>query len=262
MINEGSIMESVAINRKVARIIRATAETGRLLWAKGWAEKNAGNISINVSAIMSVPRDRSAGAVPRKLPSRFPSLKGQVLLVTQTGSRMRDLARDPETNLGLVRISASGAAYQVVWSGRDPRSFEPTSEFPTHLAIHNFFQARRRPNRAILHTHPDELIALTHSPAFRDEAAMNRLLRGLHPEIELFLPRGVGLTPFRKPGSQALGKATVKALSGHDIVLWPKHGCLATGENILEVFDLIDILNKAARIYFLCMAAGFSMGRP
>jgi rhamnulose-1-phosphate aldolase len=255
-------MESVAINRKVARIIRATAEAGSLLWAKGWAEKNAGNISINVSSFMNIPRGRSAGAVPRKLASRFPSLKGQFLLVTQTGSRMRDLARDPETNLGLVRISASGAAYHVVWSGRDLRSFEPTSEFPVHLAIHNFFKARRRPNRAILHTHPDELIALTHSPAFRNEAAMNRLLRGLHPEVGLFIPRGVGLTPYRKPGSQALGKATVRTLSDHDIVLWPKHGCLATGENILEVFDLIDILNKAAKIYFLCRSAGFRIGKP
>jgi rhamnulose-1-phosphate aldolase len=40
------------------------------------------------------------------------------------------------------------------------------------------------------------------------------------------------------------------------VAVWQYHGCLAVGNDVIEAFDLIDTVNKAARIYLLCRAAG------
>jgi len=249
-------MKKNELNNNLTGIVCAIREVASRLWEKGWAEKNAGNISINVSPFMPVRSGPVKYSATRKLSGRFPALAGQSLLITATGSRMRDLARDPGSNLAIVRINGRGDAYQVVWSGRDPLLFAPTSEFPSHLAIQEFFRIQRRGNKAVLHTHPDELVALTHIPVYQNARNLNRLLRAMHPEIEYFIPRGVGLVPLLKPGSPALGRATVRSLVRHDIVLWERHGCLATGSDIIDIFDLVDIMNKAAKIFFLRCAAG------
>jgi rhamnulose-1-phosphate aldolase len=114
------------------------------------------------------------------------------------------------------------------------------------------------PEKVILHTHPDELIALTHIPDYLDETVLNRILWGMIPEVKVFVPEGIGFVPYQLPGSEALAEATIKSLDAHKIVLWEKHGCLATGTNIVEAFDSIDVLNKAAKIFLLCKNAGFS----
>jgi rhamnulose-1-phosphate aldolase len=244
-------MKEIDLNRNLKGIMCATQEVAKWLWEKGWAEKNAGNISINITSIMPARPVPLKAKDQRKLTGRFPKLAHQILLVSATGSRMRDLARDLASGLGIIRIAARGDTYQVVWSGRDPQLFAPTSELPSHLMIHEFFLDQRKGNRVILHTHPDELVALTHLPVGQNARSLNRLLRAMHPEIEFFIPRGVGLVPFLKPGSPALGQATVRALRRHDIVLWKKHGCLATGSDIVDVFDLVDVLNKSANIFFM-----------
>lgn len=46
-----------------------------------------------------------------------------------------------------------------------------------------------------------------------------------------------------------LAKASIKDLKSFRIMLWERHGVLGTGTNILEVFDAVDTLNTAAKIY-------------
>jgi len=254
-------MKKILGNKNLSEIIRATREVAGWLWERGWAEKNAGNISINVSPSMIVKSGRMEYDNPRKLVRRFPALAGQSMLVTAAGSRMRDLSRDPAQYLGIIRIDGRGDAYRVTWSGRDPLLFQPTSELPSHLAIQEFFIIRRNGNKVVLHTHPDELVALTHLPAYKTARDLNRMLRAIHPEITYHVPRGLGWVPFLKPGSQALGRATVHALRRHDVVLWERHGCLVTGPDIVGAFDLIDVLNKAAKIFFLRCRAGYLKNR-
>ncbi len=73
---------------------------------------------------------------------------------------------------------------------------------------------------------------------------------------KIIIRKGVGLVPYCVPGSEELAQTTIKALEKHDVVLWEKHGCLAIGTDMLETFDRVDILNKAARIFFTCKNAG------
>ena len=39
--------------------------------------------------------------------------------------------------------------------------------------------------------------------------------------------------------------------------MWEKHGTFAVGEAVFDAFDMIDILSKSARIFFMVKQAGF-----
>ena len=78
----------------------------------------------------------------------------------------------------------------------------------------------------------------------------------MHPETILFVPDGVGFVPYTLPGTDNIALATLKCLEHHKAVLWEKHGCMAIGNNLAEAFDILDILAKAAKIYFLCRSTG------
>jgi rhamnulose-1-phosphate aldolase len=86
---------------------------------------------------------------------------------------------------------------------------------------------------------------------------MNRLLWSMHPETILFVPKGLGFIPYEIPGTSGIADATAKALEDHPVALWEKHGILATGTTVTDAFDLIDLLAKSARIYFMVKSTGY-----
>jgi rhamnulose-1-phosphate aldolase len=234
----------------------ALSEIAAHLWQKGWAERNAGNLSVDVTE--AIPRSKAAKGGPAiPLAAAYPALAGRYFLTTGTGRRFRDVPGDPSGNVCLLRLSDDGASYRIVWGGADDARFRPTSEFPAHLRVHEFLRETAAPERVVLHTHPTELIALTHLTEYRGEAKLNRALFAIHPEVRVCVARGVGYVPYVLPGSEALAQATVAALRrGHGVALWEMHGCVAVGVTAAEAFDAIDTLNKGAQIILLCRAAG------
>jgi rhamnulose-1-phosphate aldolase len=238
----------------VAEVARDMAEVGSTLWARGWAERNAGNLSVDVTDLLGP--DQPDLRQHRKLPAAIESsaLAGRSFLITATGARLRELATRPGRGLLLVRIEDDLDGYRVVCGGQ-PTS-RATSELPAHLEVHGLLRESRAPHSAIVHTHPTHLIALTHFDSLTREDEISRLLWSMHPEVRVVLPDGVGFTPYRCPGTEALATATVEALRDHRLCLWEKHGCVCVGRDVLEAFDLIDTANKAAEIYLLCRNAG------
>ena len=79
----------------------------------------------------------------------------------------------------------------------------------------------------------------------------------MHPEVKICIPDGVGIAPYRCPGSEELADVTVTALQKHRVILWEKHGCAAVAADIAEAFDLIDIMEKAASIFFISKSSGY-----
>jgi rhamnulose-1-phosphate aldolase len=234
-----------------------TTEVSAYLWEKGWAERNAGNLSVDVTAVVADACASLPAGEVRPLDEAYPSLAGRYFLVTGSGHRFRDLAKDPEQNSCILRLAADGRAFARLWGGFDSPQFRPTSEFPAHLRVHEFLRRHDRPEIVVLHTHPNELIAVTHLPEYRDEATINRALWSIHPEVKVTVPRGVGLAPYMLPGSEKLARATVEAFGrNHPVVLWQWHGVVAVGREVMEAFDLIDTLNKAAQLVLLCRMAG------
>ena len=88
-------MNSILINHpQLEAEVNRVAEVAGYLWQKGWAERNGGNITVNVTdyvndeikALPAISEVKQIGIV-------LPQLKGCYFYCKGTGKRMRDLAR-------------------------------------------------------------------------------------------------------------------------------------------------------------------------
>ena len=229
----------------------------RYLWERGWAEKNAGNFSINVTGFFSDRELDHLSSYPFfPLSKQYPGLVRTLFLLSGTGTRMRDVVENPTEHICFVYISDSGSAYHIISENQGNTAVKPSSELATHLAIQQQLLQKKSTEKVVLHAHVTELIALTQLSPFTTEAAVNSLLWGMHPETLLFLPDGVGYIPYILPGTENIAMATVRGFEKHKVVLWEKHGCMAVGKSLSEAFDNLDILAKSARIYFQCKSTG------
>ena len=245
----------LAARPKLKARIGQVAEVAGYLWMKGWAERNGGNITVNITdcvdeGLQALPALDS----PQPLGTTLPHLKGCWFYCKGTGKRMRDLARDPMGNGSVIRILDDCASYEIVAD----RPVLPTSELPSHLAVHDYLLATGSECRASLHTHPIELVALTHSRKWLEKDAATRMLWSMIPETKAFCPRGLGIVPYMLPSSRELADATLATLAeGYDVVMWEKHGVFAVDTDIMNAFDQVDVLNKAAQIYVAARNMGF-----
>ena len=79
-------MEIIRKNSALMAEIERIAEVAGYLWTKGWAERNGGNISVNVTALMSEEaKELPALAPTRQLVETVPCLGGNFFYVTGTG---------------------------------------------------------------------------------------------------------------------------------------------------------------------------------
>lgn len=186
---------------------------------RGWAEANAGNISVRLGAWPAV----------------------STLLVKRADVRMRDLVRSPAEGLCVLRFGAGDRSYSVV-----PKGAKPSSELPTHVAVHDVLARLRHHDRVVVHTHPTALIALTHLLP-NPKQLVGRLL-GAHTEGPLLLRDRLTAIRLLPPGSMALGRATACAIEHASAVIWPMHGIVAVGPTAAAALDLIELTEKAAQI--------------
>ncbi|MDL2255830.1 rhamnulose-1-phosphate aldolase [Parabacteroides sp. OttesenSCG-928-K15] len=245
---------SIKNNSCLMAEINRIAEVAGYLWTKGWAERNGGNISVNLTSLMS-EEEKALPALSEAiaLHDTMDQLGGHIFYVTGTGRRMRYVAQDPFGHGAIIRIAQDGKSYEIIAE----QAIQPTSELPSHLLMHNYLLAQGRDNKVVLHTHPTDLIGMTHCQPFLDSEKLTRTLWSMIPECRIVVPGGIGIVPYEPPGSIALAHATIKLLSKHDVVFWEKHGILAVGNDLIDCFDAIDTLSKSAQIYFSARQAGF-----
>lgn len=249
-------MNAISLSEELKKVIDDILEVAGYLWERGWAERNAGNISVDITGLV-VPGSDSFDRFPKRdMKISQPELAGRCFCVTATGSRFRYLGQQPKKDLLIVSIADKLDGYHLLWGGEGLRS-RPTSEFISHLKVHNLLRQSNLPQRAIVHSHVTRLIALTHIEQYHREEELNRLLWSMHPETKGVFPEGVGFAPYCLPGSEDLADATLSAFKHHRVVLWEKHGCIAIGNDIREAFDLIDTVDKSAEIFFICKSAGY-----
>ena len=248
-------MESILNNRPaLAAVVEKVAEVAGYLWQKGWAERNGGNITVNVTeyvddaikAMPAISEVKPIGAV-------LPHLKGCYFYCKGTQKRMRDLARRPMENGAIIRILDDCASYVIIADS----PVMPTSELPSHLSVHNYLISKGLPYKASVHTHPIELVAMSHNKKFLEKAVASNLLWSMIPETKAFCPRGLGIIPYKLPSSVELAEATIRELDDYDVVMWEKHGEFAVDVDVMAAFDQIDVLNKSALIYIAAKNMGF-----
>ena len=250
-------MKSILDNREVlAKKVYDVAEVAGYLWQKGWAERNGGNITINITdQVDDEIRAMKATAEPVAIGPTLPPLKGCYFYCKGTNRRMRALARDPMANGSVIRILDDCAHYEIIADA----PVKPTSELPSHLSVHNYLIAKGSTYKASVHTHPISLVAMSHNPWFLEKDVLTNLLWSMIPETKAFCPRGLGIVPYMLPSSVELADATIKAIDdNYDVVMWEKHGVFAVGEDVMEAFDMIDVLDKSAHIYIDAKSMGFT----
>ena len=248
-------MNSILNNRPaLAAEVNKVAEVAGYLWQKGWAERNGGNITVNVTEYV----DDAIKAMPaisevKSIGATLPHLKGCYFYCKGTNKRMRDLARLPMENGSVIRILDDCASYVIIAD----QPVMPTSELPSHLSVHIQLIAKGSPYKASVHTHPIELIAMTHCSKFMEKDVATNLLWSMIPETKAFCPRGLGMIPYKLPSSVELAQATMHELEDYDVVMWEKHGVFAIDVDAMAAFDQIDVLNKSALIYIAAKNMGF-----
>ncbi|TBW41383.1 rhamnulose-1-phosphate aldolase [Siculibacillus lacustris] len=237
----------------VAAMVKATTD----MWEKGWDERNGGNVSLRLTDADVAPYLAGIGET-RRLPmtEAIPEIAGQSYIVTGTGKFFRNVQIDPAANLGVIRVTADGAAVEVLWGYSDGGG--PTSELPAHFKSHLARQkATAGRDRVIMHCHATNLIALTYVLAWTDANVTRALWEG-STECLVVFPEGVATIPWLVPGTDVIGDATAEALGRRPLTLWPFHGVFGAGPTLDDAFGLIDTAEKSAEI----LVKVISMGGP
>jgi rhamnulose-1-phosphate aldolase len=212
------------------------------LTTMGWAEANAGNISVLIPLGLDSIWDGET--VTELLPEPVPAMAGRTFMVTAAGSRFRRLSMDMEWDILPVKVSSDGCSVITLRGAR-----RPTSEFSSHLHVLAAALERGWTSASLVHTHSTSMLALSSSdlPGEMLEDAVNRA----HPEVERLLYRGVRFLDYYTPGTWELGKLTAEAFGKSDCVVWRKHGILGLGKDIDSACDAVEVIEKAARILLL-----------
>lgn len=210
----------------------------------GWSDGSGGNLSVRLDSLPERLLDLEEKDI-RELAVTVPSLSGKYLLITGSGTRAKEIYNNLEETIGLYKVINGGN--QIVWLWGNNK---PTSELSAHMLIQEELVKNTPKMKAVIHTHPPDLISLTHIKAFDDNKYLNKIMFEMQNEVHLILPEGVENLPFYEAGSIELGEASVKAIRGHKVVLWKMHGALAVGDSLLKALDYLESINKAARIYW------------
>lgn len=200
------------------------AEVAAQIHAYGWAEANAGNLSIDVSDI-----------VKKHIPT-----EEKWFIVSRTGSRYRQTAIRPHDNLLLISCNEDRDTFF-------PQAAKPTSEWISHRCL----QMANTRFSVILHTHPAEIIALSSLPIMQHPEELYQMMSSLLPELPLYLPEGVAICPHQPPGSLQLCQSSQRVLTCQKALIWSGHGLLTFANDLDEALDYMEIIVKAARIFFL-----------
>lgn len=248
-------MASILDNRSdLKKEIDQVAEVAGYLWQKGWAERNGGNITINITDYVDEEIKKMPPISPvYHIGKKLSHLKDCYFFCKGTNKRMRDLARWPMENGSVIRILDDCESYEIIAD----QPVKPTSELPSHLAVHDYLISKGSDYKASLHTHPIELVAMSHCKKYLEKDVATRLLWSMIPETKAFCPRGLGIIPYNLPGSGELAEATIKELGDYDVTMWEKHGVFAVDTDIMSAFDQVDVLNKSAQIYICAKNMGF-----
>lgn len=247
-------MKTLKLPLEVETEIKKVSKVAGYLWQREWAERNAGNISINLSSFFSKEEVEGIG---NEVPFDFPKgLGGFVIFITGTGCYLRDLIDRISEVSCILYINEDATAYSIIWGG-EQANFGPTCELISHASIHLFNSKYQPDNLAIVHTHPLELICLSHHELFDDEEELNRQVWMMCPEVKVFVPKGIHCTPYALSSTEDLAKVTIEAFKTRNVSLWEKHGATATAPNVEKAWDFLDVANKGAKLLMMCWAAGF-----
>ena len=238
---------------KSAPFVKEMCEATANMYRLGWDERNGGNISYLLDE-KQVAEYLDLKNVIRIFPlagvnaAEFDvtPLIGKIFIVTGTGKYFKNVAADPEANLGIVRIAKDGV--ELLWGYND--GGRTTSELPAHLMCHMARLKADPEHRVVMHSHPTYTLAMNFVHEL-DEKKFTHTLWEMCTECIAVFPDGVGILPWMLCGTNGIGEATAKKMEEFRLVIWSMHGIYGAGRTMDETFGLIETVEKAAQIYIL-----------
>ena len=217
-------------------------------WQQGWHERNGGNLSYRICTeeIESVKEALCTDGEWRPIGTAVPELAGEYFLVTGSGKFFRNVLRDPEDSICILKVDEAGEQYQIQWGlmhgGR------PTSELPSHLMNHAVKkELTNGAYRVIYHAHTTNVIALTFVLPLSDEV-FTRQLWEMATECPVVFPDGVGVVPWMVPGGRDIAVATSELMKKYNVAIWAHHGIFCAGPDFDITFGLAHTVEKSAEI--------------
>lgn len=232
-----------------APFVEEMKKTTANMYRLGWDERNGGNISYMLDENV-VGEYLDLNHVIRTIPIGFDAreLSGRIFIVTGTGRYFKNVEKDPENNLGIIRIGEDGITAELLWGYKDGGRF--TSELPAHLMSHIARLKVDPENRVIMHSHPTNTLAMNYVIEL-DEKKITHALWEMCTECIVVFPDGVGVLPWMLCGTNEIGEATAGKMKEFRLVIWAMHGIYGAGKTMDETFGLIETVEKAAQIYML-----------
>ena len=116
---------------------------------------------------------------------------------------------------------------------------KPTMEKEMHIEIYR----KNSEVKAIVHAHPVTATAF----ACTGKTVSTTLI------AESYAILGIPVrAKYATMGTKELAGIVSEAASGNKVVLMDNHGVLATGKNLLQAFDRIEVLENAAKTTLIC----------
>ncbi|AET67350.1 ribulose-5-phosphate 4-epimerase-like epimerase or aldolase [Desulfosporosinus orientis DSM 765] len=180
-------------------------------------------------------------------------IKGKEILATKltVGTWGNISCRVPGENY--IAITPSGMSYETlvpediviidlngnIASG----TRKPSVEVPLHMAIYS----AREDVQAVIHTHSAYASAM---------AVARKEIPGAVEDLVQIVGGNVRVNEYALPGTEQLGKKTVKALEGRNAVLLANHGVLGVGRDLNEALKVCQVVEKSAQIVLLAQLIG------
>ncbi|MBM7540310.1 rhamnulose-1-phosphate aldolase [Amphibacillus cookii] len=232
-----------------APFVQDMIEVTQNMWRNGWDERNGGNVSYLLEE-EQLQNYLDLNHVKRSIPLAFPvkALANRYFIVTGSGKYFKNVAKDPEDTLAILKVASDGQSVDLLWGLSNGGN--PTSELPSHFMSHIARLENDEQHRVIIHTHTTNVIAMTFVHDLSAKA-FTKTLWQMCTECVVVFPEGVALLPWMVPGTDEIGTETAQAMETHRLVVWPHHGIFGAGESIDDAFGLIETAEKAAQVYML-----------
>ena len=144
------------------KFVKYFIDTCHQSWLKGWNERNGGNMSYRMKPEEAAECEKffSYDNPEKPIGLSVPNLSGECFMVTGSGKYYKNILREPENNICIVKLDEKGENYRIVWGLKE--GGVPTSELPTHLLNHSIKKELTNGEyRVIMHAHPANIVALT-----------------------------------------------------------------------------------------------------
>ena len=235
-----------------SKFVKEVSEITSNMYRQGWDERNGGNISLLIEE-KDIRKYYPKDVYIRDIELGFTAdeiCRNRYFLVTGTGKYFKNVIKDPEENLGLIKIDNDGHTAHLLWGYKSGGKM--TSEFPAHLMSHAERLKVNPLNRVIMHTHPTYTICMG-ACLPTDEIVFTRKLWKSNTEAVVVFPEGIGVLPCMICGTNEIGMATANKMKEYRLVSWTNHGIYGAGNDIDEAFGLIETVEKTAQIYMLTL---------